>query len=154
MTPDTSSTNMTLWIEQRTRKEHALATEVDDLDLDDFDDLDEEEEEKSAPRKKASKKEKPKGIGASAVAEKMGADPKTFRAWLRRKVASGDLEIEGHEHKSRYTWKNWKDPELVAVMTAWKEDPHERGGGPGRPKGSAKEKKGKTATKRKKKKTS
>ncbi len=130
-----------------------MATDVDDLDLDDFDDLDEEEEEKSAPRKKASKTEKPKGIGASAVAEKMGADPKTFRAWLRRKVASGDLEIKDHEHKSRYSWKNWKDPELIAVMKAWKEDPHERGGGPGRPKGSAKKKaKPTAATKRKRKK--
>ncbi len=133
-----------------------MATDVDDLDLDDFDDLDDEEEERSAPRKKASKKEKPKGIGASAVAEKLGADPKTFRAWLRRKVASGDLEIEDHDHKSRYTWKNWKNPELVAIMKAWKEDPHERGGGPGRPKGSKSKAtaKKKTATKRKKKKAS
>ncbi len=132
-----------------------MATEVDDLDLDDFDDLDVEEEEKRTAKKKgSSKKEKPKGIGASAVAEKMGADPKTFRAWLRRKVASGDIEVDGHEHKSRYTWKNWKDPELVGIMKAWKDDPHERGGGPGRPKGSTKKKpaaKKKSATKRKKK---
>ena len=113
-----------------------MATDVDDLDLDDFDDLDEEEEERAAKPKKG--KSKPKGIGASAVAEKLGVDPKTFRAWLRRKVAAGDIEIGDHDFKARYTWANWKSPELVAIMKAWKSDSHERGGGPGRPKGSTK----------------
>ncbi len=131
-----------------------MSTDIDDLDLDDLDDLDVEEEEKQATRKKSKKSEKPKGIGASAVADKLNADAKTFRAWLRRKIASGDLEVEGHEHKSRYTWKNWKDPELVAIMKAWKEDPHERGGGPGRPKSSGKKPAAKKGTTRKKKKTS
>ena len=105
--------------------------DIDDLELDeDFDDLDEEEEEKKASTKKGStKKEKPKGIGASAVAEKLGANPKTFRAWLRRKVEAGDLKVAGHDTKARYTWANWKDPELLAIMKAYQADSHERGGG-------------------------
>ena len=124
-------------------------TDFDDLDLDeDFDDLDEEEETKKAKTKKASAKSKPKGIGASAVAEKLGANPKTFRAWLRRKVANGDIKVSDHETKARYTWTNWKDPELVAIMAAWKADSHEKGGGkkgakkkaPAKKKASAKKK--------------
>lgn len=135
-----------------------MPEDIDDLDLEDFDDLDVEEEEKQATKKSKGKASKPKGIGASAVAEKMGADAKTFRAWLRRKIAAGDIEVEGHEFKARYTWPNWKDPELVAIMKAWKEDPHERGGGAGRPKGGKKKKAAKpsakkaTATKKKRKK--
>ncbi len=105
-------------------------SDFDDLDLDeDFDDLDEEEETKKAKTKKASSKSKPKGIGASAVAEKLGANPKTFRAWLRRKAASGDLKLAEREPKARYTWSNWKDPELARIMKAWKSDSHEKGGG-------------------------
>jgi hypothetical protein len=105
--------------------------DFDDLELEeDFDDLDSEEETKKAktPRGKGTAKAKPKGIGASAVAEKLGANPKTFRAWLRRKVSSGDLKVADREAKARYTWTNWKDPELVAVMKAWGQDSHERGG--------------------------
>jgi hypothetical protein len=129
-----------------------LPTDVDDLDLEeDFDDLDVEEEEKRATKKKASGKAKPKGIGASAVAEKLGVDPKTFRAWLRRKTAAGDINVADHEHKQRYTWENWKDSELVAIMKAWNEDSHERGGAK---KGTASKKKPaakkKASTRRKK----
>ena len=123
-----------------------MPSEVDDLDLEDFDDLDVEEEERRAT-KKSTGSSKPKGIGASAVAEKLGADPKTFRAWLRRKITSGDIDIDAHEFKARYRWPSWKDPGLVAIMRAWKEDSHERGGGPGRPKGSGKTKKKKPAAK-------
>lgn len=132
-------------------------TDFDDLDLDeDFDDLDEEEETKKAKTKKASAKSKPKGIGASAVAEKLGANPKTFRAWLRRKAASGDLKLAERETKARYTWATWKDPELARIMKAWKEDSHEKGGGkkgakkkaPAKKKASAKKKAPKKRTKK------
>lgn len=101
-------------------------TDLDtDLDLDeDFDDLDEEEEAKR-PKTKTAKKAAVKGIGAAAVANKLGANPKTFRAWLRRKA--DDLKLGKREPKARYTWATWKDPELVAIMKAWKDDPHERG---------------------------
>ncbi len=124
-----------------------MPTDIDDLDLEDFDDLDAEEEEKKATKKPAKKAAKPKGIGASAVAEKLNCDPKTFRAWLRRKVAAGDIEVGDHDHKARYTWPNWKDPELIAIMKAWKADPHERGGG----KKKASTKKASTKKKRTKK---
>ncbi len=107
-------------------------SDFDDLDLDsdeDFDDLDEEEETSKAKAKPKKGKAKPKGIGASAVAEKLGANPKTFRAWLRRKAASGDLKLAEREPKARYTWATWKDQELVRIMKAWTADSHEKGGG-------------------------
>lgn len=127
-------------------------TDFDDLDLDeDFDDLDEEEETAKASTKKAKAKSKPKGIGASAVAEKLGANPKTFRAWLRRKVNSGDLKIATREPKSRYTWATWKDPELAQIMKAWKEDSHEKGGKKGEKKASTKTSGKKKAPAKKKK---
>jgi len=106
--------------------------DIDDLDLEeDFDDLDEEEETSKAKAKKGTKgaKAKPKGIGASAVAEKLGANPKTFRAWLRRGVSNGDLKLAEREPKARYTWSNWKDPELVRIMKAWATASHDKGGG-------------------------
>ncbi len=115
-----------------------MSDDFDDLDeLEEFDDLDEEEEERAAPKKKAAAK--PTGIGARAVAEKLGADPKTFRAWLRRKVDAGEFkELADREPRSRYNWKNWKDPSLVAIMKAWKTDDHTKGGG--LKKGAAKKK--------------
>jgi len=103
--------------------------DIDDLDLADLDDLDEEEEEKASPKKKArAKAKKPTGIGAAAVAEKLGTDGKTFRAWLRRKMESGAIKPNGHEPKARYSWATWQDPHLVTIMKAWKEDDHTRGG--------------------------
>lgn len=95
----------------------------------DFDDLDEEEEER-APKPKSSKtKKEPVGIGAKQLAEKLGANAKTFRAWLRRKVAAGDFpELSDREERSRYSWGSFKDPSLLAIMKAWKEDDHTRGG--------------------------
>lgn len=118
------------------------------LDIDeDFDDLDEEEESRASKKKAPAKKSsKPKGIGASAVAEKLGANPKTFRAWLRRKVANGDIKIAEREAKARYTWPTWKDQELARIMKAWKEDSHEKGGG----KKGKKAKKGESKTPAKK----
>ncbi len=99
-------------------------------DLDDFDDLDEEAEE-NAPKPAAKKKAS--GIGASAVAEKLGANAKTFRAWLRRKVENseeGDVfaHLANREARSRYSWPKWSDPDLKAIMKAWKDDDHTRGG--------------------------
>jgi hypothetical protein len=102
--------------------------DVDDLDIDDLDDLDEEEEE-SKPKAKGGRGKKTSGIGAKAVAEKLGAEPKTFRAWLRRKVAEGAFPgLAEREFRQRYQWANWKDPELVEIMKAWKSDSHTRGG--------------------------
>lgn len=102
-----------------------MPADIDDLDLEDLDDLEEEEEER-APKAKAKRspgtKEKP-GIGATAVAEKLGAEPKTFRAWLRRKLEAGEIEMP-HEHKQRYSFKNWKDPVLVKIMALYKADEH------------------------------
>lgn len=104
-----------------------------DVDLDieeDFDDMDEEEEAKASKSKKAkSEKAKATGIGAAQVAEKLEANAKTFRAWLRRKVEAGEFEeLASREPKSRYTWEKWSDPTLKAIMKAWKEDDHTRGG--------------------------
>lgn len=107
-------------------------SKVDDLDLDeDFDDLD-EEAEANAPKKK-SKAKKATGIGATAVAEKLGANPKTFRAWLRRRVEATPKEepwsaLADREPRSRYSWPKWSDANLRAIMKAWKEDDHTRGG--------------------------
>ena len=101
-------------------------TDDADSDFEDFDDLDAEEEEKNT--KKGGSKDKPKGIGATAVANKLGVEPKTFRAWLRNNVASGKVAVKGHEFKGRYSWASWKDPELVALMKSWSEASHERGG--------------------------
>ncbi len=110
------------------------ASDVDDLDLEeDFDDLD-AEEEAAAPKPKAAKKAS--GIGAKAVADKLGANDKTFRAWLRRKVeASAQSEeddafshLVDREARSRYSWPKWSDPDLKGIMKAWKEDDHTRGG--------------------------
>ena len=134
-------------------KEVDLADD-NDLDIEDFDDLDEEEEERKSATK-PRKAEKPTGIGASAVADKLGANAKTFRAWLRRAVENGDVTVTEHEAKQRYSWANWKDPELIAIMKAYKAANHDRGGrkaASGKGKASAKKapaKKG--ATKRRKK---
>lgn len=104
--------------------------DFDDLELEEFDDLDAEEEERNTKtRSSKAKKEKPKGIGASQVAEKLGTHPKTFRAWLRNQVKSGAVEVEDHSAKARYSWGNWKDPELVSILKLWKESDHTRGGG-------------------------
>lgn len=119
---------------------------VDDLDLEDLDDLDAEEEEKRTKRTPA-KKDKPKGIGASAVAERLDADPKTFRAWLRNQVKAGNVDLD-HDKKARYSWTNWKDPELIAIMKLWKESNHDRGGG--KKKAAAKAPAKKTTRKRRK----
>jgi hypothetical protein len=109
-------------------------------DLEDFDDLDEEEEERAKPKAKSKGKaeKKPAGIGASAVAAKLGCEPKTFRAWLRRKVDAGDFpDLKNREKRSRYSWANWKDPGLLEVMKAWKDDDHTKGGGPKKAKETA-----------------
>ena len=128
-----------------------MTTDDSDLDFEEFDDLDEAEETtKKKATSKSKKAAKPKGIGASAVAEKLGCNPKTFRAWLRRKVEAGDVTVTGHDVKARYTWPNWKDPELVAIMKAYKTDPHERGGG--RKKKAAPAKKKAASTKRRRRK--
>ena len=94
------------------------ADEFDDLDMDDLDDLDEEVEEQAAPAK--AKAKKASGLGAAAVAAKLDVDPKTFRAWLRKAIADGVVEFD-HDAKARYQWKNWRDPQLLKVIAAFKE---------------------------------
>jgi len=109
-----------------------MATIDDDLDFEELDDLDEEETEtrpKRTAKKGGTSKKSEDGIGASAVAEKLETNPKTFRAWLRRRVEAGDFpDLQGREARSRYTWSKWTDPGLKEIMAAWKADDHTRGG--------------------------
>ncbi len=102
------------------------AAEVDELELEDDFDVEEEEEAKTKPK---AKKAAPKGVGARQIADHVGADPKTFRAWLRRKIASGDLEID-HDQKARYNFGNTiNSPTAKKVIKAWNAESHEKGAG-------------------------
>jgi hypothetical protein len=124
----------------RARKEKALArkaadTEFEDLDLED-EDFDVEEEEETKAKKKgkgASSKQsdKPKGIGATALAEHLGAEPKTFRAWLRRQVEAGKFpELSNREAKSRYDFgASVNSPTAQKIIKAWNSESHEKGAG-------------------------
>lgn len=119
------------------------AAKVEDLDLEDDDfDMDEEdvEEETTAKSKakgkakakpKAKKEAAPKGIGARQLAERLKAEPKTFRAWLRRKVSDGTFpELAAREGRTRYDFgMEWTDPLIVSIMEAWSAESHERGAG-------------------------
>jgi hypothetical protein len=112
----------------------AAVDPVEDLDLEDFDDVDEETEAKASKGKGKSKSKKaaePRGLGAREVAEHLGAEPKTFRAWLRRKVASGDVVIPGgHDAKTRYDFGASFDTPLVKqIGELWNSESHERGAG-------------------------
>lgn len=112
---------------------------VEDLELedDDFEVEDEDEEEAAKPKKgkgrssKPKKEATPRGIGARQIADRLECEPKTFRAWLRRKVDAGDFpEIAEREPRSRYDFgMEWTDPLIVKIMDAWKAEPHERGAG-------------------------
>lgn len=106
--------------------------ELDDLDLEDFD-AEEEEETKAKKKGKSSSKksDKPKGIGARQMAEHLEAEPKTFRAWLRRKIEGGDLpELAEREAKTRYDFgSTLNSPVAKKVTKLWNEDSHERGAG-------------------------
>lgn len=103
-------------------------SEVDELEIEDDFDVEEDEEETAAKKgKKKSKKAEDKGVGARQIAEELGVDAKTFRAWLRRKIADGSIELD-HEHKSRYSFGNTiNSPAAKRVMKLWNEDDHERG---------------------------
>lgn len=108
----------------------------EDLDLDleeeDFDVEEEEETKAKAKGKGGSKKsDKPKGIGAKAMAESLGAEPKTFRAWLRRRIENGDFpELAEREAKSRYDFGSTLNSPLAKKVTkSWNEDSHEKGAG-------------------------
>jgi hypothetical protein len=108
--------------------------DLDALDLEDEDFEVEEDEEAKATKKgkKGSKKsDKPKGIGARQMAEHLEAEPKTFRAWLRRKVENGDIpELADREAKSRYDFGASLNSNLSKkVIKMWGEDSHERGAG-------------------------
>ena len=99
---------------------------VDDLELEDDFEVEEEDEKPKAKAKKAA----PKGVGASQIAAEVGADPKTFRAWLRRKVANGDIEMPDHEEKARYNFGNSiGSPLAKKVIKLWNSESHEKGAG-------------------------
>lgn len=112
-----------------------MARKDDDLDLDLEEDFDVEEEEEAKAKKKgksgSKKSDEPKGIGAKALAEHVGAEPKTFRAWLRRKIEAGDLpELEDREPKQRYNFGNSLNNNLCKkIQKMWDEDSHEQGAG-------------------------
>ena len=107
--------------------------EFDDLDLEEDFDVEEEEEVKATKKGKSGSKksEGPKGIGARAMAEHLNAEPKTFRAWLRRKTAAGDIpELQGREDKARYDFgSTLNSPVAKKIAKMWGEDSHERGEG-------------------------
>lgn len=107
-----------------------VESEVDELELEDDFDVEEDEEAKASKKKgKGKKKAEPKGIGATQVAEALGVDPKTFRAWLRRVKDNPDSGLElDHEHKARYNFGNTiSSPQAKKVMKLWTESSHERG---------------------------
>lgn len=101
------------------------ATQVDELELED--DFEVEDEEEAAATPKSKKKAAPKGVGARQVADHIGVDPKTFRAWLRRMLAAEELEMD-HEHKGRYNFGNSiNSPQVKKVVKLWNASSHERG---------------------------
>ncbi len=104
------------------------ASEIEDLEMDE--DFDVEEEAESAPKSKA--KSAPKGVGATQLAAALPGevDPKTFRAWLRRKVEAGDIELDNHEAKGRYNFGNTiNSPLAKKVIKLWGSESHEKGAG-------------------------
>ena len=114
------------------------SAEVDEIEDDEFEDLSEEEE--TTPKRKSSKKaasssrakaEPAKGIGARQIAERLGCEPKTFRSWLRRQVAEGNVDLNGdREGKERYNFgESWNNPLIQEVMELWKSSNHEKGAG-------------------------
>lgn len=102
--------------------------EVDDLDLEDFEeDFDEEEEKEAAPKRKrkakAKKEEKPKGLGAREMAEYLEVEPKTFRAWLRRKIEEDEISFDERDPKQRYDFgDDFDSPQAQAVINLYHED--------------------------------
>jgi len=104
------------------------ASEIEDLEMDEDFDVEEEEETPA----KAKSKSAPKGVGASQLAAALpgDVDPKTFRAWLRRKVESGDIELDNHEVKGRYNFGNTiNSPKAKQIIKAWNSESHEKGAG-------------------------
>ena len=98
---------------------------VDELELEDDFDAEADEESDAAPTKKAKA---PSGVGATQIANHVGADAKTFRAWLRRMVASDSIAGLEHEHKGRYNFgKTITSPLAKRVIKLWNESSHERG---------------------------
>ncbi len=105
------------------------AQDIDDLELEDDFDVDDEEETQAKPR---TKKAAPKGVGATQLAAALPGevDPKTFRAWLRRKVAAGDIDMGDHEAKGRYNFGNTLNSPLAKrVIKLWNSESHEKGAG-------------------------
>lgn len=112
----------------------AADEDLDALDLEEDFEAEEEEEEKAQKKGKGKSKkdDKPKGIGAREMAEHLGAEPKTFRAWLRRLMEAGELPelADNHEHKQRYSFGSSVNSNLAKKITKlWNETSHERGEG-------------------------
>lgn len=109
-------------------RKRTTAPVVEDLELEDFEDEVYEDDEEEAVEVAASKKAKPRkaaaesnGIGASALAERLGLEPKTFRAWLRSQSEQGKIDLP-HEKKARYDFgEDWNDPQIVAIITRYEE---------------------------------
>jgi hypothetical protein len=108
-------------------RKRTTAPVVEDLELEDFEDEvyeDDEEEAEATPTKKGKPRKaaaESNGISASALAERLGLEPKTFRAWLRAQVEQGKLE-SSHEKKARYDFgETWSDPRIVAIITRYEE---------------------------------
>lgn len=103
--------------------------EVDELEIEDDFEVEEDEEATAAKKGKGKTKAKKEdaGVGARQLAEEIGVDPKTFRAWLRRMVSDGKIEMD-HDHKSRYNFgKTINSPQAKAVIKLWKDSSHEKG---------------------------
>lgn len=123
------------------RKRAQVEVEEEDFDDEDLEDLDEpvdDEDEAPKRRSKAGKKgpaktakdDKPKGIGARQIADRLGVDGKTFRAWLRRQVAAGELEMNGRAEKERYDFgPDWSAPLVQRILKQWESVSHEKGAG-------------------------
>lgn len=109
------------------------ADAVEDLDLEeDFEDFDEEEEAEASPKKRRSKKaakedEGPRGLGAREMAEYLEVEPKTFRAWLRRKIESEDLSLGDRDARQRYDFgEDFDSPQAQAVIQLYTGEQEEK----------------------------
>lgn len=108
-------------------RKKAATSEVDELELEDDFEVEEDEEAKASKKKgKGKKAAEPKGVGARQLADHIGVEAKTFRAWLRRQ-SDEDLGID-HEHKARYQFGNTiNSPQAKKVIKLWNESSHEKG---------------------------
>ena len=100
-------------------------------EFDDLDDLEQEEAARAPSKGRKAKAEKPAGVSASSLAAAVGADPKTFRAWLRRQVENGVFpELANREGRERYNFgSSMTSPLVKSIQKTWSEQSHEKGAG-------------------------